>query len=375
MLKIHGAKTVVALIALTIGAGAMQATNLLTETPAAGVAGGAVALTCTTTAGPGPAVNITLKPAGTIGSATYAVTFAPMAGFTITAPATASLTTSNASAGIVYSIVANAGCAGVSGTLAFSVNTTADVTVTITDTVTATASALVAPATLAISCALNTGTYTPGAAQTVSVTSQAPGGTPFTVDTTVANDPTWVVLNPTSPSGTATAAASTFTVAASANCGGTFLVNTTHTFNLHLKSGVASTTPDVKILVTLSIVPSSPLIVTPVAPATNLSLSYVKSSGNAGTVNVSVTSPSVPGAYFTVNTSSFPSWLTVDYQTGNTTKALRFSTTNVSDSLAPGTYSASITMSVSSYADFSVPFTLRLCAGICRNAHSTRLCA
>ncbi len=121
---------------------------------------------------------------------------------------------------------------------------------------------------------------------------------------------------------------------------------------------MASTTPDVKILVTLSIVPSSPLIVTPVAPATNLSLSYVKSSGNAGTVNVSVTSPSVPGAYFTVNTSSFPSWLTVDYQTGNTTKALRFSTTNVSDSLAPGTYSASITMSVSSYADFSVPFTL-----------------
>ena len=124
MLKIHGAKTVVALIALTIGAGAMQATNLLTETPAAGVAGGAVALTCTTTAGPGPAVNITLKPAGTIGSATYAVTFAPMAGFTITAPATTSLTTSNASAGITYSIVANAGCAGVSGTLHFLVGGT-----------------------------------------------------------------------------------------------------------------------------------------------------------------------------------------------------------------------------------------------------------
>ena len=360
---IHGAKAVVALIALTIGAGAMQAANnLLTETPAAGVAGGTVSLTCSTTAGPGPAVNITLKPAAAIGSNTYAVTYANMTGFTITPPATTSLTTSNATAGIIYSIQANAGCVGVSGTLQFSVNTTADVPVTITDTVTATASALVAPATLAISCALNAGTYTPGAAQTVSVTSAAPGGTPFTVDTTVANDPVWVTLNPTSPAGTATAAASTFTVAAtptggSPGCGG-FNVNTTHTFNLHLKSGVSGTTPDVKILVTLSIVPVTPLIVTPVAPATNLSLSYVKSSGNAGTVNVSVTSPSVPGAYFTVNTSSFPSWLTVDYQTGNTTKALRFSTTNVSDSLAPGTYSASITMSVSSYADLSVPITL-----------------
>jgi hypothetical protein len=230
MLKIHGAKAVAALIALTIGAGTMQATALLTETPAAGVAGGTVALTCSTTAGPGPAVNITLKPAAAIGSATYAVTFAPMTGFTITAPGTTSLNTANATTGIVYSIQANAGCAGVSGTLAFSVNTVADVTVTITDTVTATASALVAPATLAVSCALNTGVYTPGAAQTVSVTSAAPGGTPFTVDTTLANDPAWVTLNPTSPSGTATDTASvplmgsvTFTISVA---GGLYVTST-----------------------------------------------------------------------------------------------------------------------------------------------------
>jgi hypothetical protein len=364
MLKIHGAKTVVALIALTIGAGAMQA-NSLTETPAAGSAGGGVTLTCSTTAGPGPAVNITLKPAGTIGSSTYVVTYTNMSGFTITPPSTTSITSGNATTGIVYSIQANAGCAGVSGTLQFLVGGTDDVTVAITDTVTATASALVAPATLAISCALNAGTYTPGATQTVSVTSAAPGGTPFTVDTTAANDPTWVTLNPVAPgSYTAGTTAATFTVAAtptggSPGCGG-FSVNTTHTFNLHLKSGVSGTTPDVKILVTLSIVPLSPLIVTPVAPATSLSLSYVKSSGNAGTVNVSVTSPTVPGAYFTVNTNTFPNWLTVDYQTGNTTKALRFSTTNVADSLAPGTYTSTITMSVSSYADLSVTVTMLL---------------
>jgi uncharacterized protein (TIGR03437 family) len=350
------------MIALTFAAGFVQANPpLLTETPGGGSAGGGVTLTCSTTAGPGAAVNIVLKPAGAIGASTYAVTYTNMAGFTITAPATTSITSSNATAGITYSIQANAGCTGVSGTLQFLVGGVNDVTVAITDTVTATA-ALVAPATLAISCTLNSGTYTPGPAQTVSVTSAASGGTPFTVDTTVANDPAWVTLNPTTPSGTAGTTAVTFTVAAtptggSPGCGG-FNVNTTHTFNLHLKSGVASTTPDVKILVTLSIVPPSPLIVTPVAPATSLSLSYVKSSGNAGTVSVNVTSPSVPGAYFNVNTSSFPNWLTVNYQAGNTTKALIFSTTNVSDSLALGTYSASITMSVSSYADLSVPFTL-----------------
>ncbi len=353
--KLHGAKTVVALIALTIGAGVMQANNLLTATVSAG-------LTCSTTAGPGSSVNILVKPVTTPVSGTIVVTYANLAGFTITAPATTSLTTANQAAGITYTIVANAGCAGVSGSVAFSTGAGLDVSAAIVDTVTASASALVAPLTLAISCTLNSGTYTPGPAQTVSVTSAAPGGTPFTVDTTVSNDPTWVTLNPVSPSGTATGTASTFTVAAtptggSPGCGG-YNVSTTHTFNLHLKSGVNGTTPDVKVLVTLSIVPISPLTVTPVAPATNLSLSYVKSSGNAGTVNVSVTSPSVPGAYFTVNTNTFPSWLTVDYQNGNTTKALRFGTTNVSDSLAPGTYSASITMSVSSYADLSVAFTL-----------------
>ena len=220
------------------------------------------------------------------------------------------------------------------------------------DTVTSSASALVA-APVTISCTLTGGVYSPGPAQTVSVTSAAAGGTPFTLDTTSANDPAWLTINPSAPAGTATSTATTFTVAATAGCG-SFASGSSHTVNLHLQNAPA---PDKLVAVTLQVVPPSPLTVTPIPAAPSISLSYVKGSGSPGSSTVSVTS-SVSGAFFSVNTASLPIWLTVNVTSGTAPRQISFTTTGVADSLAPGTYTASVYLKVSGYADLPVNITL-----------------
>jgi uncharacterized protein (TIGR03437 family) len=123
----------------------------------------------------------------------------------------------------------------------------------------------------------------------------------------------------------------------------------TSTFTVHLLDSPA---PDKTILVTLAVLNPSPLTATP-SPA---SLSYTKGSGSAGHVDVTVTASSA--SFFTVDTTSLPIWLTVDSTTGTTPKSIRFSTTNISDTLAPGTYSGSVRLKVSGFGDLAVPVSL-----------------
>ena len=58
------------------------------------------------------------------------------------------------------------------------------------------------------------------------------------------------------------------------------------------------------------------------------------------------------------NTATLPIWLTVNAVSGTATAPLSFSTTSVADSMAPGTYSATVFFKVSGYADLGVPVTL-----------------
>ncbi len=71
----------------------------------------------------------------------------------------------------------------------------------------------------------------------------------------------------------------------------------------------------------------------------------------------SVTS-SVSGAFFTLNTASLPIWLTANVTSGTAPRQISFTTTGVADSLAPGTYTASVLLKVSGYADLPVNITL-----------------
>ena len=273
-----------------------------------------------------------------------------------------------------FSVNVAAGCNGASTgntTIQFKTNPDGggaanDATAVVTDTVTATASGLVA-APVTITCTYtsgNGGAWSPGLAQTVSVSSTATGGTPFTVDT-VNNPPaSWLVLNPANPGGAAGSPPATFTVAAAPTagqvngCGG--YTTGTHTTTLHLVS-TGTSAPDKLLVISLQIVPPSPLTAAPLlSPLSPVSLSYVKGSGTAGYIDVRVTGTGNPAPFFAVSTASLPIWLTVDSTTGTVPKNIRFSTTTVCDSLAPGIYTATVYLRVSGFADYPVPVSLQV---------------
>ena len=322
-------------------------------------------VTCSTVTGPGAPATITIKPFTALtGSSTIAVTTASVGnGLVLTPPSSATLTSSTNSTGIAFTVSAAVGCVGNSTgptTITFQAGGNADVPVTVSDTVTATTSGLVvSPASIALTCTLtpgNPGTYTRSAAQTISITSAATGGTPFTLDTSAGNDPSWVTLAPTTLTGTANATPATFTIQATGGgspCGG-FAAGSTHNFSLHLQNAPAG---DKLIPVSLTIVSPSPLTITPVPSAPTVSLTYVKSSGVAGIANVLVSS-TVPALFVQVNTATLPTWLTVDNAAGSAPWSLRFSTTSYADSLAPGSYSATVFFKATGYAD--TPLTVFL---------------
>jgi hypothetical protein len=356
------------LLALSACAGTMHAANtLLTYTFTTGV-------TCNTTTGPGAGKTITVAPAAALagGNATaQIVVTAPLNSALVSqgvsiSPATATIKTGTTTA--VFTVVATAGCVGfvnaVQPTIQFqSSQTLGSGTVTIANdglatmpanSLTATTSGLVANA-VTVTCGYGGGVWIPGLPQTVSVTSTAAanGGTPFSVDTLLANDPITLVLNPLAQAGTAGASPITFTVAAAAGCGG-FTSGNHSVGPLHLLNLPG---PFLPVAVTIKIVPLTPLTITPALSAPSVSMTYVKSSGNVG-YSDAVISSSPTGLFFTVNTATLPIWLTVDFTSGTASKALRFSTTGFADSLSPGTYTATVYIQVSTYADLAVPVTL-----------------
>src|SRR5206468_6018231 len=114
-------------------------------------------------------------------------------------PSSQVLNAVNQSQGLIYSVSMAAGCSGASNTpvvIRFYAGGTSDVSVPATLSFTASASALAA-STVALTCVRSVGSpvgYTPGPAQTVTVTSSALGGTPFTVD--AAANPVWLAVSP-----------------------------------------------------------------------------------------------------------------------------------------------------------------------------------
>jgi len=353
------------MVALTVGSSALKATgNLLSATPSTAT------LTCNTQTGTTPA-NIVIKPVTALtGSATIAVTYAAVSGGLSVSPASGTLNSTNGGtggAGLTFTVSFAAGCAGVTNAattpIAFKQAGTSDVSVTITTNLTATNSGLSAsPSPVTITCVASGSqspyTYSVGPAVAVNVLSTAANiGTPFVPSTT--NSAAW--LNVTGSGGTATTSSSVaLTVQASSStdvCHGLAPgTTTTTTFAL---SGGSSNDPGKTISVTLQVTHPSPL--TAIAPVT---LSYVKGSGSPGKSSVNIASVSVPTAFFAVDTTTLPSWLTVDYASGSAPKTIQFSSTTVCDSLAPGTYNATVAngnpvrINVSGYGPLSISVSL-----------------
>ena len=315
-------------------------------------------ITCSTTAGPGAAVNVVIKPA-TGASLPITVSVGSVTGLVITAPTVVVLSTGNATAGLTYTVRAANGCAATSASnsLQFSTLAGADITVPVTATVTVgtTSPLTVLPAAVTFICTRTppsgggSATYSTVTSQAVGVKSATPSGTPFTVNTTGFAVPSWLTVTPTS-GGTATTTAVTLTLGVASGCGG-FSAPSSNNATIHLTNGPS---PDKTIQVVLKVVPPTTLTAVPAAP----SVTYVKGSGSAGRVDVNITASNAP--FFTVDTTTLPIWLNVDATTGTAPKSLRFSTTVAADSMPPGTYSGTVHLQVSNQTDLLVPITLQL---------------
>ncbi|HYW46390.1 MAG TPA: hypothetical protein VE959_26215 [Bryobacteraceae bacterium] len=321
------------------------------------------ALTCSTLTGPGSSVDVTLTaPAGSVIANYPAVVALPNPlpnGITATLKSGSSWTLTAAGKTTVVTFNAANGCAGlVAGSgnnpvVTFTLQQSggsaiADVVVTPAITVTAAGTPLsAAPVTL--TCLVGSSSDT----QTVSVTSTATGGTPFTVNP---NLPGWMQLGTVTGS-PATATAATFTVHATA-CSGSAGTSTTVTLHLVNQPAVDKT-----VAVTVSYVAASPLLMSPSASTLPV-VTYNKNSGTPATWQLTVTATA--NFFFTLDTSTLPNWLIADATTGSITgggsqgKTINFATTGVADTLSPGLYSQAVSFKVSGYQPKQVTFQLTI---------------
>ena len=318
-----------------------------------------VNLTCSTVTGPGQAATVVVRPVNALtGSNTIVVNLGTIgAGLVVTAPSVTTLSTANQTAGLTYTVRVANGCSGAATaarTFRFQNGTTNDATGTANLTITAgtTSPLTIAPTSVSLLCTRTPGspaTYAPGPAVTMAVRSSTPGGTPFTVDTSVAL-PSWLSVTPTS-GGTATATAVNLAFEAASGCGSLAVGTVTTTVKL-----LSTPAPDRLVQVTLQVVPPTPLTATPASGV----VSYVKNSGVPGRLDVLLGSASTPPPFMTIDPSSLPGWITVDTMTGLVPRSVRFTTTAAADSMVPGSYTASVRVRVSNFADLSIPLTLQL---------------
>jgi len=180
------------------------------------------------------------------------------------------------------------------------------------------------------------------------VTSAVSGGTAFTVDNTGGTAPPAFITVNTLTGGNATATPVTFTV--TPVCGTTAALGNVRTGTIYLDNAPAV---QKQIAVTLTILGANPLVGTLSSPT----MTYVKNSGTAAFVDLALTS-SPSGLFYSVNTATLPIWLTVNTTSGNTPSSVRFSSTSICDSLAPGTYTATVQLSVSGDGPLSKTISL-----------------
>ncbi len=340
-----GSRAVVALLGLTACMGTMQAANQLTATPPI------VSVNCDPGGSSTTATVVIKAVANLSGSTSIAVGLGTLPSqISVTPVAGTTLNSSTQTAGLSYTVaLTGSSCSGLpaSVTFNFKAGATTDVLVTVQI---GSYGIAASPSLTTLTCTKNGSSYTPGPAQTISVTATTLGSTnfPFTVDTTAT---AWVTASP--GSGTASSTASTFTLVAAAGCGG-FAAGTSNTGTITVKD-TNETTITKTVTVVLKIVGPSPLTASPTA----VSLTYVKGSNSPGQATLALSSASSPAPFFTVNPGTLKSWLQVTPSTGNTPKNLTFSSYSpVADTLAPGTYTDSVAISVSGSADLTVPVTL-----------------
>jgi hypothetical protein len=329
-------------------------TDTLTQAVLSGTAPSTV--TCNTAAGLGAVATFTVRPrVALISTSPAEVVTYTASSYLQVSPASGGLSFTFASQNpVTFTVNLLPGCANataltLSGAIHFSVGGTLDLTVSQPTAVTVTNSALAA-APVTVYCQLTGGVYSNRTTSTISVTSAAVGGTPFTIlPASVPSSPAWLSVSSLA-GGTASAIPITFTVQAAAGCGG---FTSTQVATLSLTNAPA---PPRTVTVTLSIVSAATTSIF----SGSQSLSYVKGSGTPGYTDIVFHTTTVPSPQFSVNQASLPIWLSSDVGTYQFPRSVHFTTTPVCDTLAPGSYSATIYLTVAGQAPFPVTIGLQL---------------
>lgn len=307
-------------------------------------------LICSATV-PGPAVTMNLKaavavPAGTLtpqtGNALTGFTVAQSGGTSAITPGMG--TTS----GVNFTFTPTTSCTTTSQTYIFKAATTgaaaADVSVTVNTVLNPPTTLLANSVTL--NCTKVGTTYSNYAGtQTLSVTSPDSSVSSYTV--TAATIPGWLSFG--NKTGSISVPGSHTLGVAGTNCGG-FALGTSTVANVHLADPPYS---DKIVPVTLKIISPATLVV-----PSSISMTYTQKSGTPGAQDVSVTAPS--STFFTVDTTTLPIWLTVDYASGLTNKTIRFTSTNAADLLPPGSYSQGVHLKVTGQEDTVLPVNIQI---------------
>lgn len=345
------------LLAMTVGAGTMQAaTNSLITV---GALSGAV--TCNTATGPGTGRTFAVTPKTALTSSqTIIVTPVLPTGLAIT-PTTGTLTFGAPSVTFTVTSVA-APCNGFttgSGSITFTDSQTGTVVATNPDTATAsvtetllTASNIsAAPASLTFTCSVpqGGGARTASGVQHVALTA-ASGSQTFS-----ATAPTWLTI---AASGTATTTPGNFNATPVAGCA-SFTPGTTTTGSLSFQNTTTNAT-DQPLVVPVSMVTEYATPLTQPAPAT---LTYVKGSEIPQSATITVASTVSPSPYFQLDTTTVPAWLSANVTSGTATTTgavIQFTSTQLCDNMAPGTYTATIHLKVSNSFDQTATVSLFL---------------
>ena len=381
MFRTHFSIIPLAMLALGFCAGTAHAVNSLTLTTTV-----VSALKCDTTTGVSGSVTVKVVAAGaTIGSPVIVSLPSLPAGIVAGVPV-GSLTLTSATAFTTYTFSPALGCAGttvanLTPLLQFQSKVGAaaagnDVTQSLALAVTAGATSplSVSPSSLTLSCTRAAdGSFT-GGAGTVTVTSSATGGTPVTYDTV----PSWLTIT---PPGSNLAGTTAITFGALAACSGA--VGSSKTATLHFLNLPAPITVYKPLTVTVQVVGPNQLNLSGgVTSGSPIAIVYTKniSTPVTGSVTVKTAALSTANLFFGLDTTTLPSWLTVNLTSAQTAGQggviLTFTVTKVADSLTPGIYSAAIHLKVAGYADAIVYFsltvksaatTLSVAEGIVRN--------
>jgi hypothetical protein len=355
MFKIPPAGRFAVLLGLAILPSTMHAANLLTIVPTP---------TGTLSCGSGGPVgslslSVTALVPPTLAN-TITVTYVTPPGVTITGAS--GRTIANANVPLVFVLAPAAGCAGLnpganSITLQFKSLLTGGATNNDVTSVSSIPASLLVPSPNAftVTCSYDgTSLHVMGSAQTVTVTSPAAGSlTPAPLTSALGTNLTTAAIGggaATATGGSGVGTGYSFTVVETTPGGAC----PTGPQNLVLTSGSLTK----NIVVTFQIQTYTPLISSNTAPT----LAFVKGSTTPVSVPVTLTSTRVPNAFFSVDTTTLPTWLTVDLTSGVVTggKTLNFTTTQLTSTFSPGSYSGTVHFKVSGFSDYPLTFTLNV---------------